>query len=77
MTTVGPRGRVTIPAAVQRAAGISEGDEVIIRSAGPGAVIVETRQAVKDRIRAGNPPTADRESFDAVADVRALRDGES
>ncbi|MBJ7004810.1 AbrB/MazE/SpoVT family DNA-binding domain-containing protein [Streptomyces sp. CRPSP2-6A1] len=73
-TKVGPRGRVTIPVALQRAAGLAEGAEVIIRVLRPGVVIVETPQAVKDRIRAGIPPTAETASFDAVADVLALRD---
>lgn len=76
MTTVGPRGRVTIPAAVQREAGISEGDEVIVRCMAPGVVTVETRQAIKDSIRAGNPEGLDTSSLDAAAEVRALRDGE-
>lgn len=73
MTTVGPRGRVTIPVALQRAAGLAEGDEVIIRAVRPGVVIVETPQAIKDSIRAGIPPDADVQSYDAVADIRALR----
>jgi AbrB family looped-hinge helix DNA binding protein len=76
MTTVGPRGRITIPVAMQRAAGIKEGDEVIIRCEKPGVITVETLQAIKDRIRAGIPADADRESYDAVAEVRALRNSE-
>ncbi|CAL9522313.1 hypothetical protein SUDANB105_03838 [Streptomyces sp. enrichment culture] len=75
-TKVGPRGRVTVPVAVQRAVGLTEGAEVIIRALRPGVVIVETPQAVKDRIRAGIPPTAETENFDAVGEVRALRDAE-
>lgn len=75
MTTVGPRGRVTIPAAVQREASISEGDEVIVRAVSPGVVIIETREAIREAIRAAIPPDADRASYDAAADVRALREG--
>ncbi|WP_329308958.1 AbrB/MazE/SpoVT family DNA-binding domain-containing protein [Streptomyces microflavus] len=75
-TKVGPRGRVTVPVALQRAAGLTEGDEVIITAVRPGVVIVETPQAIKDRIRAGNPAAADTDAFDAVADIRALRDSE-
>ncbi|WP_405856892.1 AbrB/MazE/SpoVT family DNA-binding domain-containing protein [Streptomyces sp. NBC_01515] len=73
---VGPRGRVTVPVALQRAVGLAEGDEVIIRAVGPGVVIVETPQAIKDRIRAGIPGTVDPGSLDAAAEVRALRDTE-
>ncbi len=76
-TKVGPRGRVTVPVAVQRAVGLTEGDEVIIRAVSPGVVVVETPQAIKDRIRAGIPATAETENFDAVADIRALRDTEN
>ncbi|WP_326673482.1 AbrB/MazE/SpoVT family DNA-binding domain-containing protein [Streptomyces canus] len=74
---VGPRGRVTVPVAVQRAVGLTEGDEVIIRAVSPGVVVVETPQAIKDRIRAGIPENAATEPYDAVADVRALRDAEN
>ncbi|QCB22173.1 AbrB/MazE/SpoVT family DNA-binding domain-containing protein [Streptomyces sp. SS52] len=73
---VGPRGRVTVPVAIQRAIGLAEGDEVIIRAVSPGVVIVETPQAIKDRIRAGIPDTVDTGSLNAAADVRALRDVE-
>jgi bifunctional DNA-binding transcriptional regulator/antitoxin component of YhaV-PrlF toxin-antitoxin module len=74
MTSIGPRGRITIPVAVQKAAGIAEGDEVIIRCTAPGVVMVETPDAVKDCIRAGIPEGVDPTAYDAIADVRALRD---
>ncbi|MFJ5645827.1 AbrB/MazE/SpoVT family DNA-binding domain-containing protein [Streptomyces sp. NPDC093223] len=74
-TRIGPRGRVTIPVAVQRDAGLTEGDEVIIRAAGPGVVVVETPPAVLDRIRAGM--RADADSPDALTQVRALRDADA
>ena len=73
-TKVGPRGRVTVPVALQPAVGLTEGAEVLLRGLRPGVVIVETPQAIKDRIRAGIPPTAETETFDAVSDVRTLRD---
>ncbi|WP_244789587.1 AbrB/MazE/SpoVT family DNA-binding domain-containing protein [Streptomyces sp. BJ20] len=73
-TKVGPRGRVTVPVALQRAVGLTEGAEVILRALRPGVVIMETPQAIKDRIRAGIPPTAETEYFDAVGDIRTLRD---
>lgn len=72
-TTVGPRGRVTIPVALQRQAGVKEGDTVIVRVDGHGRVIIETDAAIKARIRSG-VPEPDTE-HDAVADIRALRDG--
>jgi bifunctional DNA-binding transcriptional regulator/antitoxin component of YhaV-PrlF toxin-antitoxin module len=50
-TSLGFRGRVTIPSAIQEEAGVAVGDRLIIRAAGPGVVVIETPQAVKDRIR--------------------------
>jgi bifunctional DNA-binding transcriptional regulator/antitoxin component of YhaV-PrlF toxin-antitoxin module len=75
-TTVGARGRVTVPAAVQRDSGVLEGDEVVVRSAGPGIVIVESVKAIKDRIRAGAPEPGGHR-YDAVAEIRAARDHDS
>lgn len=74
-TTVGPRGRVTLTSAVRAAAGLSEGDQVVVRAVAPGVVVVESREAfragVVDRIRAGNPETLER--LDAVEDVQEAR----
>ena len=70
-TAVGPRGRVTIPVALRQQAGIEEGDLVVLRFEQPGVIVIETVQAVRDRIRAGAPPG----EYDAAAEVRALRDG--
>jgi bifunctional DNA-binding transcriptional regulator/antitoxin component of YhaV-PrlF toxin-antitoxin module len=75
MTSIGPRGRITIPVAVQKAAGIAEGDEVIIRCTAPGVVTVETPDAIREAFRTAIPPNVDHSVYDAVADVRALRDG--
>jgi AbrB family looped-hinge helix DNA binding protein len=75
-TKVGPRGRVTIPVAVQREAGIREGEDVVVTTTSPGVVTITTPQAIKDRIRAGSPAHGKGEpSYDAVKDVRDLRDG--
>lgn len=75
-TKVGPRGRVTIPAAVQRESGIGEGETVVVTAVRPGVVVIETPQAIKDRIRAGFPARAQGEPpHDAAKEVRYLRDG--
>lgn len=76
-TRVGPRGRVTIASALQRDTGLIEGTEVIIRSGGDGVVIVESVDAVKARILAAAPSAPPGTAYDAVADVRAQRDGET
>lgn len=70
-TKVGPRGRITVPVALQRAAGIGEEDEVFLRVLGPGVIVVETRQALRARVRAAVPDGAE---YDAVAEIRAMRD---
>ncbi|MFE7531107.1 AbrB/MazE/SpoVT family DNA-binding domain-containing protein [Kitasatospora sp. NPDC057542] len=71
---VGPRGRLTIPVALQRAAGITEGEEVVLRVVAPGVFTVESVQAVKDRLR-GSFARRDRPT-DIVAEIRAERDRE-
>lgn len=50
-TTVGLRGRITLPAAIQEAAGLAVGDPIVVRAVGPGVIAIETPQAIKDRIR--------------------------
>lgn len=48
-TSLGLRGRLTIPSSVQEEAGIGVGDKLVIRAAGPGVIIVETPQAARSR----------------------------
>ncbi|SEM21544.1 AbrB/MazE/SpoVT family DNA-binding domain-containing protein [Streptacidiphilus jiangxiensis] len=75
-TKIGPRGRVTIPVALQRAAGLSEGDDVVIRVIAPGVFTLESVQAVLDRIRAAMPAAPEGTTWDATAEIRAERDAE-
>jgi AbrB family looped-hinge helix DNA binding protein len=49
-TTVTPQGRVTIPAALRREAGIEVGDTVIVHVE-DGRVVVETRDQLAARTR--------------------------
>ena len=49
-TTVTPQGRVTIPAALRREAGIEVGDTVIVHVE-DGRVVVETRTQLAERTR--------------------------
>jgi AbrB family looped-hinge helix DNA binding protein len=49
-TTVTPQGRVTIPAALRRQAGIEVGDTVIVHVE-DGRVVVETRDQLAARTR--------------------------
>jgi bifunctional DNA-binding transcriptional regulator/antitoxin component of YhaV-PrlF toxin-antitoxin module len=75
-TKIGPRGRVTIPVALQRAAGLAEGDDVVIRAVAPGVFTLESVQAVMDRIRAAAPAAPEGTTWDATAEIRAERDAE-
>ncbi|MER6399321.1 AbrB/MazE/SpoVT family DNA-binding domain-containing protein [Kitasatospora sp. NPDC001603] len=71
-TKIGPRGRLTIPVALQRAAGVAEGEEVVIRVVGPGVFAIESVQSIEDGLLAEfasiQRPT------DAVAAIRADRE---
>lgn len=68
---IGPKGRSVLPVAVRRASGLEEGSEVVATSLGKGRVLLETVEAVRERVWAGAPdPDA---SVDSVADVRRMR----
>lgn len=49
---VGKKGRVVIPASLRKEARITEGTELTGRVSHSGQVILETRDAIKQRIRA-------------------------
>jgi AbrB family looped-hinge helix DNA binding protein len=71
-TTVGAKGRTIIPAAARRAAGIKEGQELMVLAEGRGRLRLATREALQAEVWAA-APAAD-EGPDAVTDVRAMRD---
>jgi antitoxin PrlF len=48
---VGAKGRVVLPAPIRRALGLAEGSELLARVE-DGAVVLEPRSAVVDRLRA-------------------------
>lgn len=58
MSSVGAKGRVLVPIDVRRAAGFEEGDEVVLRVEEPGRVVMESRQAIRDRVWAAAPEEA-------------------
>jgi len=67
---VGAKGRVVLPAAVRRAAGIEEGDQVVARPAGEGRVVIETVRSIRERVWAAAP---DASGLDTTTEVRAMR----
>jgi bifunctional DNA-binding transcriptional regulator/antitoxin component of YhaV-PrlF toxin-antitoxin module len=50
--SVGEKGRVVLPAALRREAGVQVGDELVARVVGPHQILVETKEAVAARLRA-------------------------
>jgi bifunctional DNA-binding transcriptional regulator/antitoxin component of YhaV-PrlF toxin-antitoxin module len=71
---IGAKGRTVLPADVRKAAGFAEGTEVIAHAEGRGRVVVETPDAIRDRIWAASPPQT---GIDATQDIRAARDEDS
>lgn len=69
---IGPKGRVVLPVAVRRAAGMDEGAEVVATVDGEGRVVLETVAAVRARVWSAAPDI----QYDAVADVRLMRDAD-
>jgi AbrB family looped-hinge helix DNA binding protein len=72
--TVGPRGRLVIPAEVRREAGIDEGQVVVLMSEGPGRVTVTTREAIRQEVWAAAPAP---DGVDAVTYIRQTRQEEN
>ena len=79
---IGPKGRVVIPVATRRAANLAEGDEVVAIALGEGRVLIQTVDAVRQRVWRAAPtaapnPTKDvrqmRLEDNAVADVASAR----
>ena len=68
---VGAKGRVVLPAAVRRAAGIEEGDQVVARPAGEGRVVIETVRSIRERVWAAAP---DASGLDSTMEIRTMRD---
>lgn len=68
---IGAKGRSVLPAPVRRAAQVAEGDRVIARAEGRGRIVLETPDAIRERVWAAAPRSQD---TDATADVRAMRD---
>lgn len=67
-TEVGAKGRLVIPAQVRAEAGMQPGQAVVVRADGAGRIVIETLDAVQERVWAA-APTSD-PGIDAVRDVR-------
>lgn len=75
VVSVGPKGRVVIPADIRRELGIGEGTELVAMVEGPAVVLVP-RSAVKARLRSmfAGIPTSLREELIADRRAAAARD---
>ena len=68
---IGAKGRSVLPAPVRRAAHVAEGDRLIARAEGRGRIVLETPDAIRERVWAAAPRS---HGLDVTADERALRD---
>jgi len=70
VVSVGPKGRVVIPAGIRRALGIEEGSELVALVEGEAVVLVP-RSAIKARLRSIFAPTAESMRDELIAERRA------
>jgi AbrB family looped-hinge helix DNA binding protein len=70
-TTVGRKGRTVIPAAARQAAGIEEGQELVVLTDAPGRLVLMTREAIQGEVWRASADAGT--ETDAVADIRATR----
>ena len=67
---IGDRGRVVLPAALRRASGISEGQEVIAVVEDDGRIVISAADRLMDQLREACARMGQR---DGVADLRTWR----
>ena len=70
LVSVGPKGRVVIPAGIRRALGIKEGSELVALVEGKAVVLVP-RSAIKTRLRSIFAATAESMRDELIAERRA------
>jgi AbrB family looped-hinge helix DNA binding protein len=70
VVSVGPKGRVVIPAGIRRELGIEEGSELVALVEGEAVVLVP-RSAIKSRLRSIFAATTDSMRDELIAERRA------
>jgi len=70
-TTLGERGLLRLPASVRDEVGVEKGDEMIVIAAGPGRIVLTTRNAIQDEVWSAAP------ARDRTTNVRAERDADN
>ena len=76
VVSVGPKGRVVIPAGIRRELGIEEGSELVALVEGEAVVLVP-RSAIKTRLRSLFASTVDSMRDELMAERRAEAERES
>lgn len=66
------KGRVVLPRALRTEAHVDAGDELVASVAGPGQVLLQTREAIREELWSAN--TAGSEHGNALEDVRDMRE---
>jgi len=69
---MGPKGRISIPAEMQRAVELVEGGEFVIRVTADGGLAIETPAAIKRRLLAAAPLG----DWDSTAEARSDQEDE-
>ena len=70
---VAPNGRTSIPVGVRKEAGIVGESELVAHADGPGRIVIETRESIREQIWAMFPENIE---VDAVTAVRQARDAD-
>jgi bifunctional DNA-binding transcriptional regulator/antitoxin component of YhaV-PrlF toxin-antitoxin module len=68
--SLGAKGRIVVPVAVRRAAGVADDATVVAHAEGVGRIVIETTEAIRARVWDAAP---DPVGLDTTGDVRALR----
>src|SRR5262245_51358230 len=70
-TTLGERGLLRLPASIRDEVGVEKGEEIIVIAAGPGRIVLTTRNAIQDEVWAAAPTS------DKITSIRAERDADN
>lgn len=74
--TLGDRGRLVLPAALRRACGLEQGQEVVAVVDDDGRITIDTRGALLERLRVARTQVSEGSAVEELHDWRAATDGE-